>query len=273
MLTSFELMRSNHLKLMDFISTLEADTPLESILDNQGQSIDEFWAIVSIMYRLNVKVRVEEILGKVFVKPLLGDDRAIFMELRDNSTNSNHKNENHKRFQEIQEHILYNLSFLDGTSTDIYIHKMVFIDEKLSIVYECCLDHSLNSNTIDEIESFSKIDKLYNPIYTLLEVGDYISAIRSLNGNEDRLILKINSNTELDLNTSYHYWGNPYVTINNKGDRIWSATVERSAPLLEWLYSIKSKTEILFPEKIKQSLQEIHLKKMEEAKKYLKKAS
>lgn len=151
-----------------------------------------------------------------------------------------------------------NFTLSKNINIDIYPHQLVFIDGQLSVVGEEKNDRCLiyfEINTIIDVKSNESSN--YIPNFGSVEVNDFVMAIRSVEGAEVRLILKVNSMAEnLDLKPEYHLLGNPYITCNMEGDFIWAATVEVSNELFEWLHSIDSFIEILDPEKLKSEYEE-----------------
>ena len=137
--------------------------------------------------------------------------------------------------------------FLKNTSAlDIYPHRIVFLEERLSLIGEELEGKNLISFAIDEIEDIRLRDlKQYIPNFSQIEVDDFISALRAVSGNEKRLILKILNSENVNLSPNYHYFGSPYLTTNSEGDLIWAASVEISDDLFEWLYAMKDYVEII----------------------------
>ena len=96
-------------------------------------------------------------------------------------------------------------------------------------------------------------------------------AIRSITGNEERLVLRISSPEKVNLKPQYHFLGSPYVTTNTEGEFIWAASVEVSSELFRWLDSIKDEIEILDPQEVKEEFENFLVS--ESANRPLKKAS
>ncbi len=133
-----------------------------------------------------------------------------------------------------------------GNTIDIYPHRVVFLEERHSVIGEELEGKNLISFSIDEIEDIRFLDsKNYVPNFSQIEVDDFISALRAVSGNEKRLILKIINSENVNLSPDYHYFGNPYLTTNSNGDLLWAASVEISDDLFEWLYTLKDNVAIL----------------------------
>jgi hypothetical protein len=140
---------------------------------------------------------------------------------------------------------------------EIWPHKVVFIDGKLTLIAEDIMDRCLVSFNIVELDSCLLLEKKnYHPNFALSETDDFVSAIRAVSGNEMRLILKVNSPEKVNLTPPYHFLANPYVTVNSEGEFIWAASVEVSDELYLWLTEMKDQIEILDPPEIRQKFQE-----------------
>lgn len=175
------------------------------------------------------------------------------------------------KFQEIF-HIIENslknnctveLFFNDGRQIDFYPHRILFLDGSLSVVGEESNDKCLVYFLIDDLEKAKAIiDSNYVATYTSIEINDFITQVRLVGGQEERLVLKIKAYEELDLSPAYHYLGTPYMTANSDGDVIWAASVEVSEELFEWLLSIKGHIEILDPTSFKMEFLEFCERKL-----------
>ena len=83
------------------------------------------------------------------------------------------------------------------------------------------------------------------------ELNDFIQALRTVSGSEERLVLKMKDQNKQEFKTGYHFMADPYITTNMDGDVIWAASVELSDELYEWLYQLGDKVEILDPTSIR----------------------
>lgn len=136
----------------------------------------------------------------------------------------------------------------DGRSFDFYPHKIVYLDGGLSIIGEDTKDRSLLTFYVESVDSLEvDTEAEYRANFTPHEVYDFIAAIRAVSGVEERLVLKIVGESELDFKPPFIYLGNPYITENPEGERIWAANVETSPELYEWLYQMRASIQILDP--------------------------
>jgi len=145
---------------------------------------------------------------------------------------------------------LYGDLLLLGTGpkniTEVFVHKVVFLDGILSLVGEDTKDRCLVCIEFNEINSVKIVDSNnYRANFAGPEIDDFVLAIRSITGNEERLVLRISSPEKVNLKPEFHYLGNPYVTTNTDGEFIWAASVEVSEELFKWLASIEGESEIL----------------------------
>lgn len=131
---------------------------------------------------------------------------------------------------------------------ECYPHRVVYIDGDLTFIGEEVYDRCLVSYNFAEItNTISDLEKDYKPNFSGSEIDDFIYAIRTITGNEERLVLKITSPEKVNLKPDYQFLGNPYITVNNEGDFIWAASVEISNELFDWMSTIKEDIEILDP--------------------------
>ena len=162
------------------------------------------------------------------------------------------------------------LNLTDGKKVELYPHKLVHIDGSLNIVGEDLSDGCLIHISLGLIQSVSEFEKSqFSPKYSVHEINDFVQAIRSVSGSEERLVLKIRDQISQEFETGYHFMGDPYITSNMEGEMIWAASVEISDDLFEWLYQLGDSVEILDPTTVKEQY-EIYL---EEKIDHLKKAS
>ncbi len=141
----------------------------------------------------------------------------------------------------------------ENNSIKAYPHKVVFLDGELSLIAEDGQDRCMICVAFDNIKSVKvEIDHQYRPNFVMAEVDDFIMAIRSITGNEERLVLRISAPEKVNLNPKYHFLGSPYVTTNTEGEFIWAASVEISPELFKWLASIQDEVEILDPQEVKE---------------------
>ncbi len=135
---------------------------------------------------------------------------------------------------------------------ECYPHKVIYIDSVLTFIGEETGDRCLVSFSFDEIEDIhDNRDRDYHANFSSTEVEDFIYGIRTITGNEERLVLKVTAPEKVDLKPDYQFLGNPYMTTNVDGDFIWAASVEVSDELFAWLHTICGHVEILDPEDIK----------------------
>jgi hypothetical protein len=153
-----------------------------------------------------------------------------------------------------------------------YPHKVVFLDGVLSLIAEDVNDRCMICMEFSDMLGITpKFEHNYKVNFVSAEVDDFIMAIRSITGNEERLVLRISSPEKVNLKPQYHFLGSPYVTTNTEGEFIWAASVEVSSELFRWLDSIKEEIEILDPQEVKEEFENFLVS--ESANRPLKKAS
>ncbi|GAB4009970.1 MAG: hypothetical protein Fur0010_01650 [Bdellovibrio sp.] len=164
--------------------------------------------------------------------------------------------------------LLLQVNFKDKKQSTFFPHRLVFLEGELSVVGEDTTDRSLVSISVNEIEDVRLlINSDYVQNFTPKSIDDFIQAIRSVAGSEERMVLKIKNPENVDLKPPYHFLGNPYMTSNMNGDLIWAASVEMTDDLMEWLFGIKDSIEILDPEHLRERFEEYQLQRLAKHKK------
>ena len=132
--------------------------------------------------------------------------------------------------------------------------KIVFLDGKLNLVAEGIEDKCLINIAIDSVTSAFDAQMEWTPLFSSLEIDDFIASIRSVTENEVRIVLKIYSREKFDIDLKHHHFGNPCMFTNPEGDHIWAASIEPSDDLYDWLSELGSDIEILDPISLKKDL-------------------
>lgn len=150
----------------------------------------------------------------------------------------------------------------------LYPHRVVYLDNVLCLIGESADDQMLCYFSIDDILELTLNKEKFESNHSQLEINAFIEHSRLVNGNEERLVLKIQSKSIDNFIPEHHYLGNPFVTKSARGDAIWAATVERCEALYEWLYSFRDSVEILDPGYLRKEFASYcQKKKIEELKK------
>jgi hypothetical protein len=138
-----------------------------------------------------------------------------------------------------------------GKSYQIYPCKIIHLEGKLSMIAEDANDHCLIVLSIGELKEVAILEGTSHPKVADFEIEEFIFAIRSMNEQETRLILKINDPQSVNLFPDHHFLGKPCMITNSNGDLIWAAYVEPCEDLFEWLLILGSNVEVLDPGKFK----------------------
>ncbi len=141
--------------------------------------------------------------------------------------------------------------------SSLYPHKLVYLEGDLCLVGEDSNDRCLVAFPVQEVESIRfDVTKNYQANFSPIEVDDFILAMRVVSGNEERLVLKLKTASDVDLNPPYHFLGNPYITTNAEGDVIWAASIEVCDDLYAWLHSLGERVEIMDPPQVEKGYKE-----------------
>jgi hypothetical protein len=149
--------------------------------------------------------------------------------------------------QGIVEKHLIKLTRLDGKSHLIHPCKVIHLEGQLSLIGEDSMDHCLLVVPLKNIKSIETVGKDSISKVSHYELEEFITAIRSMNERETRLILKIYDHQSINLFPDHHFLGKPCMVTNPNGDLIWAAYVEPCESLYEWMISLGENVEILDP--------------------------
>ena len=130
---------------------------------------------------------------------------------------------------------------------EFFLHRLIYLESKLGFVAEKAKDSSLQFQALDQILDYKIESFHYEAKHTSYDVDDFIGHVRTINGNQDRLVLKVYAIEEGDLDFTHHHLEHPFMTVNQEGDSIWAATVEICPELFADLYKLKDKIEVLDP--------------------------
>tara|TARA_B100001971_G_scaffold215192_1_gene259900 strand:- start:153667 stop:154632 length:966 start_codon:yes stop_codon:yes gene_type:complete len=155
----------------------------------------------------------------------------------------------------ILEKEVINLKLINQThSIKLYPRKIVFLDGKLNIVAEGIEDKCLTNISIESIQSAHDAQVDWTPMFSALEIDDFIASIRAITENEVRIVLKVYSREKFNTDLKHHHFGNQCMFTNPEGDHIWAASIEPSDELYDWLSELGKDIEILDPISLKKDL-------------------
>ncbi len=128
--------------------------------------------------------------------------------------------------------------------TRILARRVVYLDGVLCIVGERTSNKSLAYFECESIEKIQVREERQEPLFSLSEVEEFISSMRSMGDHSERLVLKIFSFTKFQMNLEHQFFENPCTFNNSSGDMIWAATVEPNDKIFDWIISLGSDVEI-----------------------------
>lgn len=139
-----------------------------------------------------------------------------------------------------------NIQLLDKQIT-IYPRKIVYLDGELNLVAEGVNDKCLVNMNIDHITQAFEEDMTWTPLFSKMEIEDFVSSIRAISENEVRLVLKVYNRENFDNGLDHHHFGKPCMFTNPEGDFIWAASIEPNEEIYNWLSELGTDIEILDP--------------------------
>ena len=152
----------------------------------------------------------------------------------------------------VANHLILNIKTTDEKSYSVFSCKVLHLEGHLTLIAEDATDHCLMVIPLHKIHSYEQLEKSGTPRVTNFELEEFITAVRSMNEKETRLILKIYNPQAVNLFPDHHFLGKPCMVTNPEGDLIWAAYVEPCHDLFDWVYSLAQHVEILDPTNFKE---------------------
>ena len=173
------------------------------------------------------------------------------LELWDQELNELEQKFVHELDSAISARHLVNFTTRDEKSYLVHPCRVLHLEGQLSLIAEDSQDHCLTVIPLREVAELQSVVSTKEPKVSPFEVEEFITAIRSMNEKETRLILKIFDPGSINLFPDHHFLGKPCMITNPNGDLIWAAYVEPCEALFDWLVTLGTKVEILDPVKFK----------------------
>ena len=151
----------------------------------------------------------------------------------------------------VSQKAMVSITTMVGKSYQMFPCKIIHLEGKLSMIAEDANDHCLIVLSISDLKEVAIVEGTSHPKVADFEIEEFIFAIRSMNEQETRLILKINDPQSVNLFPDHHFLGKPCMITNSNGDLIWAAYVEPCEDLFEWLLVLGANVEVLDPGKFK----------------------
>jgi predicted DNA-binding transcriptional regulator YafY len=149
---------------------------------------------------------------------------------------------------------LININLKNKKVMKLFPRKVVFLDNELTLVAEGVDDKCLFNISLNEIHSIYEDDQDWKPLFSAIEIDDFIASIRAITENEIRLVLKVYEREKFNTDLKHHHFGNQCMFTNPEGDYIWAATIEPNDEILNWLSELGQDVEVLDPISIKRDL-------------------
>lgn len=135
----------------------------------------------------------------------------------------------------------------NGKKIQLVPCRLLHLENELTIIGEELMDRSLMAVPLSAMTKLEPTGQHKSVRAHSLEIEEFIHALRAMDDNETRLVLKIKDPSRFTLLPDYHYLGKPVLVTNADGDLIWAAYVEPCEDLYDWLISLENHVEILDP--------------------------
>lgn len=136
-------------------------------------------------------------------------------------------------------------------SYTVYPLKIVYFEGGLNLIAEHVSESILMNFDLPGVTKVQMENREYHPQYSPLEVEAFVSSLTAMHEKVVRLVLKITSHENFQINLNNAYFHNPCLFTNPEGDYIWAATLEPSPAVFEWLCELGRYVEILDPTSFK----------------------
>ena len=141
---------------------------------------------------------------------------------------------------------------LDEGKINLHPRKISCLNDGLSIIGEDCDDKGLVNINFAVIQNAYEQDLMnWKPVYSQFEVDEFVAAIKAIEGNLHRLVLKVHEREEFLVTLPHYYLENPCMVTNPQGDLIWAASVTPNEVIFKWLHHLGRSVEILDPQQMK----------------------
>lgn len=132
----------------------------------------------------------------------------------------------------------------------IYPHRIIKIEGELSLVGEDVTQGDCFHTALKNISCVKELFENFKPLYSFMEMNDYLNGLKAINEKSVRLILKIDDSVDITT-PDFHYFGNPIMIRKNGKGAIWAASVHPCDDIYEWLCSMGQNIEIIDPSAFK----------------------
>lgn len=235
-------------KFINGIEKLNEKIAIEIFLEKNIISIDSFYFSLDVLKNLNIEIKIyNDFLFPIQYESKIKLDKIIPKKIKLEFFNKWQETINYNQFK------IYCLNLISGDVIKVVLHRIVFVENKLCLVCENVLNSSLELISTNEVENIILENQInnYKSKYGQFDINEFLNQLRDLNGIEERIVLKIYNQNNINLLPEYHYLRNSFVVTNSEGDLIWATNVEVCENIYNWLYSIKDSIEILDPISVK----------------------
>ena len=138
----------------------------------------------------------------------------------------------------------------------LFPKKVIYYDGKLILISEICNEKCLVFHCLDSLVEVVESSQTYQTNFTLSQVDEFILNLRSMNGNESRLVLKIRDGQfEKEIFPFYHFARKPFVVKNSRGQLIWAASIEVCDEVIECLANLGDRVEVFDPIDVREEVE------------------
>ncbi len=238
------------LKFIEVYESIEVKATWDEFLAQTNLTMDDAKVFISLLNREGAKIEFDEV--NLYASEFKFEIHlAINLALKNKQKEEKFCSDNDRIINRIDRSIVekrkLNIELANKKLIELYPIRLVYIDGELSLIGECLGDKILNYFSISEFKNVNLTDQFFESEHSPIEINEFIQSLRVVNGHEERIILKVYAQDQVNLMPEHHFLGNPFVTSNGEGDLIWAADLELCEDVFQWLYSIKDQVEILDP--------------------------
>jgi len=244
------ILSGQFLKFVEVLESVEVQMPWDKFLEATELTLENAKVFIQMLNQEGAKIKFDD---QNIYSSSFKFEIHIAINLIKKSESCSYHNEfgiekiTNRIDRSILEKRKIQIEFKNQNKIELHPLRLVYIDGELSVIGECLQERILNYFPLKDFLSVTLTDQFFNSEHSPIVVNEFIQSLRVVNGQEERIILKVYAQDQVNLLPEHHYLGNPFVTSNGEGDLIWAADLELCDDLFNWLFSIKDKVEILDP--------------------------
>lgn len=150
--------------------------------------------------------------------------------------------------ESITGHKILRVSLSEGVK-EVLPKSIYYINEQLHLIGIMATSGHLRAIELSQISNICEAEDLGQMSEDIDRdvILNYISQLKESSGTEVRLVLKLHSMINFDIQVKHDLIRRPSLILNPQGELIWAGTLSPSRAIYEWLAELGADIEILDP--------------------------